>query len=108
MEQKYKSFAEFYPFYLSQHSDPVCRGLHYLGSTLVLLILLCSLLSGQFVWLLALGSWLLALPVVGYGFAWIGHFGFEHNKPATFQYPVYSLMADWVMLAQFVSGKRRF
>ncbi|AXQ13103.1 MULTISPECIES: DUF962 domain-containing protein [Shewanella] len=101
MEQKYKSFAEFYPFYLSQHSDPVCRGLHYLGSTLVLLILLFSLLSGQFVWLLA-------LPVVGYGFAWIGHFGFEHNKPATFQYPVYSLMADWVMLAQFVSGKRRF
>ncbi|TVL50246.1 DUF962 domain-containing protein [Shewanella algae] len=101
MEQKYKSFAEFYPFYLSQHSDPVCRGLHYLASTLVLLILLFSLLSGQFVWLLA-------LPVVGYGFAWIGHFGFEHNKPATFQYPVYSLMADWVMLAQFVSGKRRF
>lgn len=101
MEQKYKSFAEFYPFYLSQHSDPVCRGLHYLGSPLVLLILLFSLLSGQFVWLLA-------LPVVGYGFAWIGHFGFEHNKPATFQYPVYSLMADWVMLAQFVSGKRRF
>ncbi len=101
MEQKYKSFAEFYPFYLSQHSDPVCRGLHYLGSTLVLLILLFSLLSGQFVWLLA-------LPVVGYGFAWIGHFGFEHNKPATFQYPVYSLVADWVMLAQFVSGKRRF
>ena len=101
MEQKYKSFAEFYPFYLSQHSDPVCRGLHYLGSTLVLLILLFSLLSGQFVWLLA-------LPVVGYGFAWMGHFGFAHNKPATFQYPVYSLMADWVMLAQFVSGKRRF
>ncbi|BCV41711.1 hypothetical protein AYI74_02675 [Shewanella algae] len=101
MEQKYNSFAEFYPFYLSQHSDPVCRGLHYLGSTLVLLILLFSLLSGQFVWLLA-------LPVVGYGFAWIGHFGFEHNKPATFQYPVYSLMADWVMLAQFVGGKRRF
>lgn len=67
MEQKYKSFAEFYPFYLSQHSDPVCRGLHYLGSTLVLLILLFSLLSGQFVWLLALGSWLclwwvMALP----------------------------------------------
>lgn len=84
MEQKYKSFAEFYPFYLSQHSDPVCRGLHYLGSILVLLLLLFSLLSGQFVWLLA-------LPVVGYGFAWIGHFGFEHNKPATFQYPVYSL-----------------
>ncbi len=101
MEQKYKSFAEFYPFYLSQHSDPVCRGLHYLGSILVFLLLLFSLLSGEFVWLLA-------LPVVGYGFAWIGHFGFEHNKPATFQYPVYSLMADWVMLAQFVSGKRRF
>ncbi|WP_412502771.1 Mpo1-like protein [Shewanella chilikensis] len=101
MEQKYKSFAEFYPFYLSQHSDPVCRGLHYLGSILVLLLLLFSLLSGQFVWLLA-------LPVVGYGFAWMGHFGFEHNKPATFQYPVYSLMADWVMLAQFVSGKHRF
>lgn len=62
MEQKYKSFAEFYPFYLSQHSDPVCRGLHYLGSTLVLLILLCSLLSGQFVWLLLCLWWVMALP----------------------------------------------
>ncbi|RZL08459.1 MAG: DUF962 domain-containing protein [Rubrivivax sp.] len=93
----YRSFREFYPFYLSQHSHPVCRRLHVIGSTLVLLILAAALLTQQ--WLL-----LLALPVVGYGFAWVGHFRFEHNKPATFKHPLYSLMGDWVMFWQIVTG----
>jgi hypothetical protein len=93
----YRSFREFYPFYLSQHSHPVCRRLHVIGSTLVLLILAATLLTQQW-WLL------LAVPVVGYGFAWIGHFKFEHNKPATFQHPWYSLMGDWVMFWQIVTG----
>ncbi len=93
----YRSFREFYPFYLSQHSHPVCRRLHVIGSTLVLLIIAATLITQQW-WLL------LAVPAVGYGFAWVGHFGFEHNRPATFQHPWYSLMGDWVMFWQIVSG----
>jgi len=48
------------------------------------------------------------VPVAGYGFAWLGHFGFEHNKPATFEYPLYSLMGDWVMYWQVITGKIPF
>ncbi len=90
---RYQSFKEFYPFYLSQHKDPVCRNLHYIGSILVLIILFVSILSEKY-------QFLMVLPLVGYGFAWLGHFMFEKNRPATFQYPFYSFMADWVMLAQ--------
>lgn len=90
-QERFTSFAEFYPFYLSEHRNPVCRRLHYSGSLLVLCLLSYVLLSQQ--WL-----WLLALPVVGYGFAWLGHFVFENNRPATFKHPLYSLMGDWVML----------
>jgi len=94
----YQTFAEFYPFYLQEHSHPVCRALHYIGSTLVLLLLFYALYSGQYVYL-----W--ALPVVGYGFAWVGHFFVEKNRPATFTYPLYSFLADWVMLKDFVTGQ---
>ena len=98
---EYRSFAEFYPFYLSQHVNIVCRRLHFVGSLLVLAILISSLVTGNFLWLLA-------LPVVGYGFAWLGHFGFEKNTPATFTYPIYSLQGDWVMFFQMLSGKIKF
>jgi hypothetical protein len=98
---EYRSFAEFYPFYLSQHSDAVCRRLHFVGSLSVLAILAWSFLTASFLWLLA-------IPVVGYGFAWIGHFGFEKNKPATFTYPIYSLRGDWVMFFQMLTGKIKF
>ena len=100
-DTKYRSFAEFYPFYLSQHANAVCRRLHFVGSLLVIAILTFSLATGNFLWLLA-------LPVVGYGFAWLGHFGFEKNKPATFTYPLYSLQGDWVMFFQMLIGKIRF
>ncbi len=95
---RFQSFAEFYPFYLNEHSKPVCRGLHYVGSSLVLVILAYALLSAQW-------SLLWWLPVAGYGFAWVGHFFVEHNRPATFKYPFYSLAADWVMLKDFLSGQ---
>jgi hypothetical protein len=95
---EYRSFSEFYPFYLSQHANPVCRRLHFVGSLLVLAILAAVIVTGY-------SLWLLALPVAGYGFAWVGHFGFEKNKPATFAYPIYSLMGDWVMFVQMLSGK---
>ena len=100
-DTEYRSFAEFYPFYLSQHANTVCRRLHFAGSLLVLAILTFSFVSGNFLWLLA-------LPVVGYGFAWLGHFGFEKNRPATFTYPIYSLRGDWVMFFQMLCGKIKF
>ena len=95
---KFSSFAEFYPYYLSEHRHPVCRGLHYIGSALVIAVLLFALFTQQWRWL-----WL--LPLIGYGFAWLGHFAFEHNRPATFKYPFYSLAADWVMLKDFLTGQ---
>lgn len=97
---EYASFREFYPFYLGEHRDLRCRRMHFAGSTLVLLIALLALLSGRLAWL-----WL--LPVVGYGFAWIGHFAYEKNRPATFRHPFYSLMGDWVMYWQILRGKVR-
>ena len=96
--KEFNSFKEFYPFYLSQHQHPTCRLLHVIGSFLVLVTLVLSLYF--------LNAWLLLLvPVIGYGFAWIGHFKFENNKPATFQYPLYSLMGDWVMFWHIITGQ---
>ncbi len=99
--ERYTRFADFYPYYLQEHSHPVCRRLHYVGSLLVLGLLAYALASGH--WL-----WLLAVPLVGYGFAWIGHFVFEKNRPATFSYPLYSLMGDWVMLKDALTGRIHF
>ena len=95
---RFNSFAEFYPFYLGEHRHPVCRALHYTGSTLGLLLWIYALVSGRY-WLLLAGF------VIGYAFAWVGHFAFEHNRPATFRYPLYSFMGDWVMLKDFLSGR---
>lgn len=99
--ERYRNFAEFYPFYLSQHANRLCRALHFIGSTLVLLCIAAMFVTGS-AW------WLLGLPICGYGFAWIGHFLFEKNRPATFQYPLYSLMGDWVMYCQLLTGKISF
>lgn len=95
---KFSSFSEFYPYYLSEHRHPVCRALHYIGSSLVLTVLLFAVLLQQW-------QWLWSLPIIGYGFAWLGHLLFEHNRPATFKYPLYSLVADWVMLKDFLTGQ---
>ena len=100
MAKQYNSFSEFYPFYLSEHSDINCRRLHFVGSALVLVVLVAAIAMQRW-W------WLLLLPVIGYGFAWAGHFVFEKNRPATFQYPMYSFMGDWVMFKDMLSGKIR-
>jgi hypothetical protein len=94
----FKSFAEFYPFYLSEHSDRTCRRLHFAGSSLSLVFLATALFTRN-PW------WLLAGLLCGYGFAWIGHFGFEKNKPASFKRPLYSFMGDWVMYKDIWTGK---
>lgn len=99
---EFRSFREFYPFYLSEHSDRTNRRLHFIGSTGVLLIL-GLVLAGR------LGPlWLLALPLCGYGFAWFGHFVFEKNRPATFIHPFYSFLGDWVMYKDIWVGKIKF
>lgn len=98
MSKQYTSFAEFYPFYLSQHVDNVCRRLHFIGSSLIILMVFYIVFTGS--WLL-----LFLLPVIGYGFAWTGHFFFEKNKPATFTYPFYSLLGDWMMFKDILVKK---
>jgi len=101
MSSRYASFREFYPFYLSEHSDRTCRRLHFVGSSLVVLVFAVACVTRH--WVL-----LFALPLIGYGFAWVGHFFFEHNKPATFSHPFYSFAGDWVMWAQMLSGRIKF
>jgi len=96
--KKYNSFKEFYPFYLSQHADLTCRRLHFIGSFFVLVVIAIAVIKAK-------PMLLLLLPVIGYGFAWVGHFGYEKNKPATFTYPIYSLMGDWVMFWQILKGE---
>jgi len=95
---KFSSFNEFYPFYLKEHSNTVCRRLHFVGSTLVLLILAYVIISADI-------RFAIALPIVGYGFAWIGHFFYEKNKPATFKYPLYSFIGDWVMYKDILTKR---
>jgi hypothetical protein len=87
---RYASFREFYPFYLSEHSHRICRRLHFVGSLLVIFVVLVAIAKAD-------ARWLLLAPLVGYGFAWIGHFAYEKNRPATFQHPLYSFVGDWVM-----------
>lgn len=97
-DKKFSSFSEFYPYYLSEHANLTCRRLHFVGSTLVLLVLVYAFATKNWAWL-----WL--LPVIGYGFAWVGHFFFEKNKPATFKYPLFSLMGDWVMYKDILTRR---
>lgn len=98
MSDRYASFSEFYPFYLSEHANPTCRRLHFVGTSLVLGFLVAAVTSGN-AW------WLVGIPVAGYGLAWVGHFYFEHNRPATFTYPIWSLMGDWVMYRDMLTGR---
>jgi hypothetical protein len=100
-ESRYESFDDFYPYYLSEHENPICRRLHFVGTGLVILILAFALYYR--VWLA-----LAAVPFVGYGFAWVGHFFFEHNRPATFKHPFYSLIGDFVMFKDMLIGRIRF
>ena len=97
-DKNFSSFSEFYPYYLSEHANLTCRRLHFVGSTLVLLVLAYAFATQNWLWL-----WL--LPIIGYGFAWIGHFFFEKNRPATFKYPIYSLMGDWVMYKDILTRR---
>jgi hypothetical protein len=95
---KYASFREFYPFYLSEHADRTCRRLHFAGTSLGLACLVLAIATLN-PW------WILAGILIGYAFAWVGHFFFEKNRPATFKYPFYSFAGDWVMWKDMIVGK---
>lgn len=98
---KHTRFSDFYPYYLSEHQNRTCRRLHFFGSLVVIGLLLRALI--------ALNPWyLLAALFAGYGFAWVGHFVFEKNRPATFKNPFYSFAADWVMFKDMLTGKIAF
>jgi hypothetical protein len=98
---RYERFDDFYPVYLSEHANRTSRRLHFVGSSLALVCL-----AGFVATLNPL--WLLAALLCGYGFAWVGHFFFEHNRPATFRQPLYSLMGDWKMYWQTLTGRIPF
>ncbi|MDP3735912.1 MAG: DUF962 domain-containing protein [Hyphomonadaceae bacterium] len=99
--QRYRTFREFYPFYLTEHINPISRRLHVVGTTLVI---------GSLIAAIVLRDWRFAIaaPFIGYGFAWVGHFFFEKNQPATFKYPGFSLMGDFRLWFETVTGKRRW
>jgi hypothetical protein len=95
---EFKSFEQFYPYYLGQHSNPTNKMLHMIGTTMAILSIITSVVLGNV-------RILLLTPIFGYGFAWVGHFCFQKNRPATFQYPMYSLMGDFRMYWEFLTQK---
>jgi hypothetical protein len=100
-EPRLRTFADFYPFYLSEHANRVSRRLHFVGCSIALVLLIAALLT-QVLWLIAVAL------VQGYAFAWVGHFFFEHNRPATFKYPGFSFVGDWRMWWDIVTRKIPF
>lgn len=98
---RYKTLNEFYPFYLEEHQNTTSRVLHFIGTGLFFsLVIYC----------ISTSSWNLLIfgPIAGYGFAWVGHFFFEKNKPATFQYPLFSLLSDFRLFFEILFGKQKF
>ena len=96
--QRFRRFADFYPFYLGEHANRTCRRLHFTGTSIALTLLISAAITQRW--------WLIGIALVqGYGFAWVGHFFFERNKPATFKYPWFSLMGDWRLWWDILSGR---
>lgn len=92
------TLAEFWPFYMREHSNPRNRHLHFAGTTLALSLVIAAIAMRRP--MLALGA-----PLAGYGFAWVGHFIVERNRPATFKYPLWSLICDFRLWLVMLSGK---
>jgi hypothetical protein len=97
MADRFRTYADFWAFYLREHSRPWSRGLHYVGTVSSLAALTAAVALSPW--------WLLAVPIVGYGPAWIGHFVIEKNRPATFGYPVWSLASDYRMFGLALAGR---
>lgn len=100
-EKRFKTLKEFYPFYLTEHRNLTSRVLHFIGTGLVVLSVFTGILFHEW-------RFILATPFLGYGFAWVGHFFFEKNKPATFQYPLFSLASDFLLFWDLLTGNQPF
>ena len=100
-EKPFHSFSDFYPFYLREHANRTSRRLHFTGTSIGLALLVAAVI-GHVWWLIA------AALLEGYAFAWIGHFFFERNRPATFKHPWLSLMGDWRLWWEMLTGKISF
>ena len=98
MKKQYKNLKEFYPYYLTEHQNSTSRTLHFIGTALFIAIMGYGLYTGHYM-ILLYG------PLAGYGFAWVGHFFFEKNKPATFVYPGMSLVSDFIMFYHILTGQ---
>ncbi len=100
-DREFSSFRQFYQYYLSEHTNPLNRRLHFAGCIIVLIVVLTAILAKSL-------SVLLLAPVFGYGIAWSGHYFVEKNKPVTFKHPIWSLMSDWMMFKDIMTGKIKF
>jgi hypothetical protein len=97
-EQKIKTYTEFWDFYVAEHSKPLTRLFHFVGTALGIVLLVWFIRSGNYLY----------IPlcfVVGYAFAWFSHFFIEKNKPATFKYPFWSFISDYKMMFYMLIGK---
>ncbi|HYI00055.1 DUF962 domain-containing protein [Hyalangium sp.] len=98
MSDRLRTYAEFWPFYLREHSRAATRWLHFVGTSLGLGIAVTAIMQGR-------ASLIPAALVAAYGLAWVGHFGIEKNRPATFKYPLWSFISDFRMLALMAVGQ---
>lgn len=97
-DKEYKNLKEFWPFYLSEHADVRNRTLHFIGTGIVIGLVVTAIVTAN--------PWfLLGAPFAGYGFAWVGHFKVEKNRPATFTYPFMSLISDFIMFFYIATGQ---
>jgi hypothetical protein len=100
-EKSFRTFGDFYPFYLGEHANRTSRRLHFTGTSIAVLLLVAAPVTHRW--------WIVGVALIqGYAFAWVGHFFFEHNKPATFKYPLFSLMGDWRLWWDVLTGKTPF
>jgi hypothetical protein len=99
-DPSFQTFRDFYPFYLTEHTDRTSRRLHFTGTSIAAVLVASALITHRW-WLIA------AALALGYGFAWVGHFFFEHNRPATFKHPIFSLMGDFRLWWEILTGKTR-
>lgn len=99
--KRFTSLKEFYPYYLTEHRGQMTRVLHFTGTGLIA-VWIALAIAMRNAW------WLVLIPVGGYGFAWISHMLFEKNKPATFQYPLWSLASDFILFWHLLTGKEKF
>jgi hypothetical protein len=99
--KKIKNFDEFYQFYLTEHTNSTNRLLHFIGTSLSILLLIYFIIIKKYLYIIG-------IPIIGYGFAWVGHFFFEKNKPASFNQPIYSFICDFLMWFHLLTRKIKF